>query len=61
MMPMQQTAERRSSVPDPRRIERARVWTERPTLPLLYTDDHRRLIAAFPMIPSSTSVGHGAC
>jgi hypothetical protein len=48
-MPMQQTAERRSGVPDQRQF--GRVWTERPALRLLYTDDHRRLIAACPDDP----------
>lgn len=47
-MPMQHTAERRSGVPDPRQFERDRIWNEKPTLRLLYTDYHRRLIAACP-------------
>jgi hypothetical protein len=47
-MPMQQTAERRSRVPEPRRFERDRVWNEKPTVRLLYTDYHRRLIETCP-------------
>jgi SAM-dependent methyltransferase len=47
-MPMQEAAEARSGVPDPRQLERDRIWKEKPTLRLLYTDYHRRLIAACP-------------
>jgi SAM-dependent methyltransferase len=47
-MPMQQTAKPRSGIPDPRQFERDRIWTEKPTLRLLYTDYYRRLIAACP-------------
>jgi hypothetical protein len=47
-MPTHQAAERPSGVHDPRQIERHRVWNEKPTLRLLYTDYHRRLIAACP-------------
>jgi hypothetical protein len=45
-MPMQQTAEGRRGVPDPRQF--GRVWNEKPTLRLLYTDYHRRLIETCP-------------
>ena len=50
-MPILQTAECRSGVPDPRHIERHRIWNEKPTLRLLYTDYHSRLIAACPNGP----------
>jgi SAM-dependent methyltransferase len=48
VMPMQRTVERLSLSPDPRQIEHHRVWNKKPTLRLLYTDYHRRLIAACP-------------
>lgn len=44
----QHAATRQSGVPDPRQLERDRIWNEKPTLRLLYTDYHRRLIAACP-------------
>lgn len=47
-MPMQQLVESLSSGPDPRHLERHRVWNEKPTIRLLYMDYHRRLIAACP-------------
>jgi SAM-dependent methyltransferase len=47
-MPMQQTTERWSGAPDPRQLERDRIWNEKRTLRVLYTDYHIRLIAACP-------------
>ena len=45
---MPQAAASRSVVPDPRQIERRRVWNEKPTLRLLYADYNSRLLAACP-------------
>ena len=45
---MQHTDERRSGVPDPRHLERERIWNQKPTVRALYTDYHRRLISACP-------------
>jgi SAM-dependent methyltransferase len=45
---MQHTAQRRSALPDPRQLDRHQIWNEKPTLRLLYTDYHRRLMAACP-------------
>jgi SAM-dependent methyltransferase len=36
---------------DPRHVEHRRVWSEKPALRILYTDYHRRLIAACPEGP----------
>jgi SAM-dependent methyltransferase len=47
-MPMQQTTEHWSGAPDPRQLERDRIWNEKRTLRVLYTDYHMRLIAACP-------------
>jgi len=44
---MQQITEH-SRGPDPRHIERHRVWHEKPTLRLLHADYYRRLIAVCP-------------
>jgi SAM-dependent methyltransferase len=49
-MTVQPVAEGRS-VFDPRQIERDRIWKEKATLRLLYTDYYRRLIRACPNGP----------
>jgi SAM-dependent methyltransferase len=58
-MPVRGIAEALSASPDPRQLERDRVWNEKPTLRLLYTDYYRRLIAACPNGPL-LDVGGGA-
>lgn len=45
---MEQNTECWSSAPDPRQFERDRIWNQKPTLRVLYTDYHKRLIAACP-------------
>jgi SAM-dependent methyltransferase len=48
VMPMQEITQRWSGIPDPRQLERDRIWNEEATLRFLYSDYHRRLIAACP-------------
>jgi len=47
-MATQHSTNPRSGIPDPRQLERDRIWKKKPTLRFLYTDYHRRLIAACP-------------
>jgi SAM-dependent methyltransferase len=47
-MSVQKIGEGRSFVPDPRQVERDRVWKEKASLRILYTDYYSRLIAACP-------------